>query len=285
MSVVSNQNLRLGERQSINIIQSRLQATRLAKSKQPLRHSGNITLSDVTVIVPTRNEAANIATFLASVPNEVHLVVVDSSEDDTAKIITEARPNRTRIIREALTIPEARQRGAELANTEWLLFTDADVVFGPEYFETLCALKRPTRFGGIVGTKATHDGFDAYHTFFRRGQKVLHLLGIPAASGSNMLVQRRVLFEVGGFDPALTVNEDTELFFRIVRANYDVRLVTSLVVQAFDHRRLETGTLRKVLHGAVRNSCLFLGIYEKRVRTSDWGYWQNTGRGKANGST
>jgi glycosyltransferase involved in cell wall biosynthesis len=35
---------------------------------------------DVTVIVPTRNEATNIAGFLVSLPDALRLIVVDSSK-------------------------------------------------------------------------------------------------------------------------------------------------------------------------------------------------------------
>ena len=49
-------------------------------------------------------------------------------------------------------------------------------------------------------------------------------------------------------------------------------------LQAFDHRRLEAGLARKVAHGAIRNTCLYLGIYERRVRSGDWGYWRDAAR-------
>ncbi|MGH8581125.1 MAG: glycosyltransferase, partial [Gammaproteobacteria bacterium] len=37
-------------------------------------------LSELTVIVPTRNEEKNIPRFLASVPEAVELIVVDASD-------------------------------------------------------------------------------------------------------------------------------------------------------------------------------------------------------------
>lgn len=235
----------------------------------------SITLDDVTVIVPTKDEATNIGTFLSSLPATVHLIVVDASSDATPEIVERVRRMRTTVVREPLTIPDARQRGAELSRTEWLLFTDADVVFDDHYFERLRDLPVEPAVGGIVGTKATIDGFGTYHRWFRRGQRALHACGIPAATGSNMLVRRSVLMEVGGFDPALTVNEDTEVMFRIRRRRHHVAFAPELIVRAFDHRRLEAGLARKIVHGAIRNTCLFLGIYGKQVRSSDWGYWQD----------
>ena len=227
---------------------------------------------DLTVIVPTLNEAENIVRFLNSVPPDVAMVIVDSSDDDTADIIAETRPS-TRVIRARANIPVARQIGGHASSTRWLLFTDADVVFAPDYFTALEQLDLPDRAGGVVGTKSTADGFDLYHRWFVRGQGLLAAFGIPAASGSNMLLSADALEHVGGFDPALSVNEDTEVMFRIKRHGYPVAFSPRLTVRSFDHRRLEAGLARKVLHGAIRNTALYLGLFPERVRRSDWGYW------------
>ena len=166
-----------------------------------------ITLPRVTVVVPTKNEEANIGRFLASLDPAVHLVVVDSSTDATPELIERLRPERTRVVRARATIPVARQLGAELASTDWVLFTDADVVFAEDYFTHLETLELDQREAGLVGAKSTDGGFDRYHRWFVRGQGALNALGVPAASGSNMLVRAAVIGEIGGFDTQLTVND------------------------------------------------------------------------------
>lgn len=233
---------------------------------------------DVTVVVPTRNERSGIGRFLGSIPDSVKLVVVDSSDDDTVEVIESVRPT-TQVISAHLNIPEARQRGAEVSTSRWILFTDADVIFAPDYFTRLAELDVPARVGGIVGVKRTVEGYDRYHRWFLRGQRILHAFDIPAASGSNMLVRRAALTNVGGFDPRLRVNEDSELMFRIARAGWKVPLEPELAVMSFDHRRLELGVGRKLVHGAVRNTALYLGVFEQSIRRSDWGYWQSTTTG------
>lgn len=232
-----------------------------------------ITRSDVTVIVPTKNEVANIERFLASIPDDIALIVVDSSDDGTPELIAERRPS-AQVIRARTNIPIARQIGSDAAATPWLLFADADVVFAPSYFVQLTGLDVAVDTGGVVGTKSTIDGFDRYHRWFVRGQRLLSWLGIPAASGSNMLVRAEALDEVGGFDPALSVNEDTELMFRIARSRYSVAFARDLTVLSFDHRRLEAGLVRKIGHGAIRNTALYFGLFGDTVRRSDWGYWR-----------
>jgi glycosyltransferase involved in cell wall biosynthesis len=90
-------------------------------------------LDEVTVIVPTRNERANLPAFLASLPDEVELVVVDASADGTEQLVWSLRPSRTRVLRSPAGIPAARQLGAAVARGRWLLFTDADVRFEPGF--------------------------------------------------------------------------------------------------------------------------------------------------------
>ena len=97
-------------------------------------------LKDVTIVVPTRNEAANIRGFLASLPPDIALIVVDKSTDETPELIKRHRPLNTAVLDYQGTLTEARQLGAERARTSWLLFTDADIVFADDYFERLSQL-------------------------------------------------------------------------------------------------------------------------------------------------
>ncbi|MEL7158955.1 MAG: glycosyltransferase [Actinomycetota bacterium] len=233
-----------------------------------------ITAQDLTVVLPTRNEAANIGTFLASLPEELRLIVIDSSTDDTPRRIAELRPSHTTVILADANIPEARQLGADLTVTPWILFTDADVVLDHDYLDALGRLPLSVDTGGIVGAKDTVGGHEGYHRWFRRGQRLLDWIGIPAATGSNMMVRSAVLREVGGFDPVLSVNEDTELMFRIKRAGYEVPFAPDLAVRSFDHRRLEAGRSWKWLHSLIRGLVLWTRPSSAWVRRSDWGYWR-----------
>jgi len=235
-----------------------------------------IAVDDLTVVVPTRNEARNIGRLLASLPVDLTVVVVDSSDDDTAERALRRRPHRTRVIGASVNIAAARQLGYQAAITRWVLFTDADVVFPPEYFTRLAQVELDPATAGIVGVKGTVHGYDGYHRWFVRGQAALMALGIPAATGSNMLVRRDVLDRLDGFDPELSVNEDSELMFRVRKGGDRVVFRPDLAVLSFDHRRLDAGVFRKVAHGAVRNTVLYLGLFPARVRRSDWGYWAAT---------
>lgn len=229
---------------------------------------------DVTVIAPARNERHNVAPFLASLPREVRLIVVDASDDDTAARVRELRPHRTRVDRFPGNIPVARQRGAQLATTRWLLFTDVDVQFDERYFDRLRDLPVPDHCAGLVGTKRTRDRFRLYYACFTLGQRLCAWAGIPAATGSNMLIRRDALLACGGFDATLSVNEDSEVMWRCQRAGHRVQFAGDLAVFARDHRRLERGVVRKFAHSLLRCAFLYLDILPTPWRAADWGYWK-----------
>lgn len=227
-------------------------------------------LSQLTIIVPTRNEAHNIPGFLDSLPPAVKLIVVDASEDATADLITALRPDQTLVIRHSGKIAEARQVGGEAARTPWLLFTDADIVFAPDYFERLFVYQN---YDACYGPKLSRDHFVPYYYWFARGQDWLQWLGIPAVSGSNLLMRRQAFLNLGGFDLRLTCNEDSELGWRIKRGGYRITFAPDLQVYACDHRRLRLGLGRKTLHSLTRCLLLYLNLIPNRWRGHDWGYW------------
>ena len=233
-------------------------------------------LEDLTVAVPTRNETANVGPFLASLDPRVALLVADASTDDTPDRILAARPANTRILRDAGTIPVARQRALEAAETEWVLCTDVDMSLGPGYWAAWQDLDLGARVGAVQGAKLSADArFRTYYRLFSFGIRAAAWLTVPAGSGSNMIVRRRALLDAGGFDAALTANEDIYALWTIRRAGWRVPYAGGLKVYERDHRRLEQGRARKTLHGWIRPVMLATGIGSDRVRESSWGYWDD----------
>jgi glycosyltransferase involved in cell wall biosynthesis len=232
------------------------------------------TLADLTVIVPTRNEAANIGAFLGSLPDEVPLIVVDKSTDDTRALVRHHRPANTTVLEYAGTLTAARQIGAEHAATRWLLFTDADVVFATGYFARLSTLLRSQPANRVwFGPKLSSDAYRRYYGCFAVGQRLLGRLRIPAASGSNLIVAADAFAAVNGFDTTLPCNEDSELVWRLAGARFGWVFDRHLVVWATDHRRLQRGRLFKAVHTVLRCSLLYFDLVPERWRGHDWGYW------------
>ncbi len=228
----------------------------------------------VTVIIPTRNEANNIHSFLKSLPANISLIVVDSSDDDTVARIRSIRPHNTRIIEKNCNIPQARQTGAETAQTPWLLFSDADACFDQRYFAQLEAMTISPKTGAIMGAKLSRDRYKLYLWLYSLSIGIYARFGLPLGSGSNMLIRREAFLKTDGFDPLLSAGEDTYMLWQIKNTGYKVIYNGKLKVYETDHRRLQRGILKKIFHGTARALMLFSGIGKNKVRASDWGYWK-----------
>ena len=233
-------------------------------------------LEDLTVVVPTKNEARNIEAFLRSLHPDVRLVVVDASTDETRALIARIRPANTVVLEDPGNIPLARQRGADYAGTPWLLFTDADMVFGEGYFDAWRQTEVGEAVGAIQGAKLSADGdYATYYRLFSAGIGLLALFNLPAGSGSNMVIRKRALADAGGFDAALSANEDIAILWAVRRAGWRVVYRKALRVYERDHRRLRQGVLKKTLHSWTRSLMLMTGLGARWVRRSDWGYWKS----------
>jgi len=103
-----------------------------------------IMLPSLSIVVPARDEAASIGRALGSLlaqdyPDLEVIAVDDRSTDRTGDVLREIAARDSRLV--VLRVDElpagwlgknhALWRGAERAMGEWLLFTDADVVFAP----------------------------------------------------------------------------------------------------------------------------------------------------------
>jgi len=227
-------------------------------------------LSEYTIILPTRNESHNIRKFLRSIPESIKLVVVDASKDDTAEIIIEQRCVNTSVIKEYCSVTQARKIGSDFAQTKWLIFTDADIIFAPDYFKKIITY---TGYDLIYGPKLSEGDYSVYYKLFSHGQYLIDSLGVPAASGSNCIITKEAYTKSGGFDIELTCNEDSELAWRVKQTGYKALYDPKLVVYATDHRRLEMGMIRKTLHSIIRCSLLYFKLMPQKWRRYDWGYW------------
>lgn len=100
---------------------------------------------DVRVVVPARDEAADIARCVASVlPQATEMVVVDdASSDGTGELAAAAGARVIRIDGDPpagwLGKPWACSTGAAGATNKWLAFVDADVVLHPAALATMAA--------------------------------------------------------------------------------------------------------------------------------------------------
>jgi glycosyltransferase involved in cell wall biosynthesis len=205
----------------------------------------------ITVIVPARDEAADIAATLHSLltqdyPN-LHIIAVnDRSTDPTGDIITtlaSQHPAKLRALHITALPPEwlgkthAMALAARQAPTDYLLFTDADVLFRPD------AIRRALAYA--VAVQADHLVTVPTTTIKRWDEAALlsffQIFGIWAARpwrvsdpnakndalgiGAFNLLRRTAYLHIGGFESLrMEIVEDLGLARRIKRAGLAQRV-------------------------------------------------------------
>jgi len=200
----------------------------------------------VSIVIPARNEAANLPALLSSLarldPAPAEIIVVDDhSTDGTAAV---ARQAGARVLRPGprprdwLGKPWACAAGAAQARGDWILFTDADTVHGPAALAT--AVGRAAETGaGLVSVLPSHVAVARWERF----QGIFHLLlaiatrttdGLSGRTGGErrfcigqfLLFSRRAYDAVGGHAAVRDrVAEDLAFAARVTRAGLGYQLV------------------------------------------------------------
>jgi glycosyltransferase involved in cell wall biosynthesis len=206
----------------------------------------------LTVIVPARNEAADIAATLRSLlaqdyPN-LHIIAVDDrSTDQTGAIIdtiTAQHPEKLRSLHITelptgwLGKTHAMALAARHAPTDYLLFTDADVLFHPTAIRIALANAVATRADHLVTTPTTIikrwdeaailSFIQTLSLWAARPWRIADPKAIRDAIGIGAfnLLRREAYQQVGGFESLrMEVIEDIGLARRIKSAGLAQRIV------------------------------------------------------------
>lgn len=177
----------------------------------------------ISVAIPARDEEkylpeplaalARAGEFLAGKGGRlIEILVVDNaSTDRTAPIAAAAG---ARVIHEPEhNIAVVRNRGAEAAQGEVIVFVDADTLV-PETFLWRIheVMADPLSLGGAVDTDYRPDRF-----ILKCYLGVYRLLGHATgmAQGAAQFYRRDVFFTLGGYDRRLFMGEDVDLFWRL----------------------------------------------------------------------
>jgi glycosyltransferase involved in cell wall biosynthesis len=167
--------------------------------------------SSVSVVVPTRNSASTLAACLRSILEQSHpveLVVVDNFSTDAtpeigrgmATIFEQAGPERSR----------QRNLGAKRASGSYLLFVDSDMVLPPKVVWECLEQAAHGHRAVIIPEVSRGLGFWAAAKALERACYV----GDDSIEAARFF-ERSLFEELGGFDEALTGQEDWDLTARV----------------------------------------------------------------------
>lgn len=204
----------------------------------------------VSVVTPCHDAEPFVAETIACVlaqthPAVEHVIVDDGSTDGSWGIVERfatERPDRVRALRlsPAHGAPHARNRGAELARGDFLLFLDADDVMAPDTLAALvgavrdvpegigvCAWKRLEWRDGAWAEAPAEVPFPPRDPDWLRGW----LNGPGWVPTCSVLWRRETYARTGGWDEELALNQDGDLALRALASG--ARLVPAAGGMAF----------------------------------------------------
>jgi len=213
----------------------------------------------ISVVIPCFNEASVLGRTLAHLaPHQAAsrfevVVADDGSSDETVAIA--ARHGVPVVLSSGgdRGSAGARNRGANLARGQLLLFLDADVLIDrPEYF--FAEVRRRFADPGLAAASVHCSVYPdqatlaerVYHQLYDVVDWACNRLGLGTAGGWCQIVRRAPFDAVGGFDPTFTSGQDVDLFFRLSRS-YRTRHLHSLVVHESPRRYRGKGLLRTAI--------------------------------------
>jgi cellulose synthase/poly-beta-1,6-N-acetylglucosamine synthase-like glycosyltransferase len=189
----------------------------------------------VAVVVPVRDLVGAVESCAGSLEAQdwhgARIVFVDNgSRDGSAELL--ARRGHEVLSEPRRGAAAARNRGIEATTEEIVAFTDADCVVSTSWLRELLAAFTDPEIEVASGTllplepwRSAYADYAAQIGQYDARRTLSHPL-FPYAPPGNVAIRRRVLAEVGGFDPEFQTYEGAELFYRIHRAGrlrYEVR--------------------------------------------------------------
>jgi GT2 family glycosyltransferase len=150
----------------------------------------------------------------------------------------------------------ARNRGAEAAAAEWLVFLDADTRPAADllerYFDPAPVSETALLAGGIVDVAGGDSA--AARRSARRGQMshpvTLGRAGRPYAQSANLAVRHCAFDAVGGFDETARAGEDADLCWRLAGAGWGLQTRPEAVAEHLTRPTLRTLLVQLARHGS-----------------------------------
>lgn len=169
----------------------------------------------ITIVIPCKNEEDYIPYLLSNLRNQLisstRIIIADCSTDKTREVIQWAKGNLNVEVIDGGPVSIAKNNGARLATTPYILFIDADVRFFSDTVIRDAVHEIQSKDLDLVGLNIKcYDndlrakiGFTAFNLI----NNVLKYFS-PFAVGAFMLTRRDRFEEYGGFPEKFSTSED-----------------------------------------------------------------------------
>ncbi|MDY5969775.1 MAG: glycosyltransferase family A protein [Bacteroidales bacterium] len=203
----------------------------------------------ISVVMPLYNKEAFVQRALLSIrsqslqPDEV-IVVDDGSEDGSLQRVEELHYAPVRVITQSNQgVSSARNRGLADAKGTFVAFLDADDTWEPCFLETMLSLSRAYPMCDVfscayccVDSLGQVRDIDLHNLLFAGMEGIMENYFVvashshPPLCSSNLMIQKRLLLDIGGFPIGIGQGEDLLTWARLAtRSNiaYSRRVLSS----------------------------------------------------------
>jgi glycosyltransferase involved in cell wall biosynthesis len=219
----------------------------------------------ISVIVPAYNEEEAIKECLESIKKgtyqDFELITVVGGNDRTFDIASKYgnafHDNKSK------GAGPARNRGAERAKGDILVFTDADGAVNPDWLAKYAEAFKDKRVVAAGGPVRPTNGGIVDKIFFKLNQdwgyRFTAFFRIYQFSGQNCAYRKDVFLKIGGFNEKMSMLEDTELSNRMSKKGKCVHIKDNWV-ESSPRRFHKKGYLRVLLQ-FVKNYFVILVLH------------------------
>jgi cellulose synthase/poly-beta-1,6-N-acetylglucosamine synthase-like glycosyltransferase len=205
-----------------------------------------IGLPGVSIIVATLNSESTIDECLSSIleldyPKQLlEVIVVDGGSRDST--VERAEAHSVKVISTQLNTPAGYNSALRMVKNEIVGFIDSDAKVERQWLKKLVTHLKSPKVAGASGTIATWNvnkliprciGYELSYRYSRLPKEIRRVATM------NLILRKRLIEEVVGYDEALSTQYDTDLGIRIAGAGYKIAFEPTAICYHFHRPTLE----------------------------------------------
>jgi glycosyltransferase involved in cell wall biosynthesis len=211
----------------------------------------------ISVVIPVYNGAKTIQETIQSVLQQTFtdfeiIAIDDGSQDETVEVVKSIGDPRVQIFSYPNGgLAESRNRGIARARGEFIAFLDADDLWTPDKLEAqLKALEANPK---VAVAYSWTDYIDEHSQFLYSGRHGTFngdvyaqlLIDNFLENGSNPLIRKQALTEVGGFDSSINTAADWDMWLRLAKHFYFVAVAQPQILYRVSTRSMSANILNQ----------------------------------------